>query len=73
MQVKVRIDKLLGKIQPLNKKDDGTARPSALYASVDLCASNKKLGLSSRTPFAETEGAGAAWGSYIHFPIKVSA
>ena len=70
-QVKVRIDKLLGKFGVLNKNDDGSARPSALYASGDLCASNKKLGLTSRTPFAESDGNGASWGAPLLFPIKV--
>ena len=71
--MKVRVDKLLGKFEVLNKNDDGSARPSALYASGDLCASNKKLGLTSRTPFAESNGNGAAWGAALMFPIKVTS
>lgn len=71
-QVKVRVDKLLGKLKVLNKNDDGSARPSALYASGDLCASKKKLGLTSRTPFAESDGSGASWGAPLIFPIKVA-
>ena len=69
-QIKVKVEKLLGKFKVLNKNEDGTARPSALYASGDLCTANKKLGLASRTPFAESDGNGASWGASLDFPIK---
>lgn len=71
-QVRLRIERLLGSFNVLNvNATDGTARPSSLYATADICSSGKPLCLSSRTPFAESAGEDAFWGTCLQFPLKV--
>ena len=70
--MRVRVDRLIGKFKVLNSSSNGeAARPSSLYAVGDLCSGGKMLGLSCQTPFAESSGADAYWGSLLQFPNKV--
>ena len=74
VQVQLRVDRLLGCLPAYREAEaggDGSARPSALCVEGQLCSYGEQaLGIPARTAWAEAGVQGAAWDSWLAFPIK---
>lgn len=73
-QVQLRVDRLLGCLPAYREVDaaagDGGVPPSALCVEGRLCSYGEPLGIPARTVWAEAGTAGAAWDTWLAFPIK---
>ena len=83
-QVRVRIDRLLGRLPVLQHARqaalDGDAdacppesRAPALYVVAALCALGEVLTLPARSPYAPASADGCTWGAWLAFPVKARA
>ena len=74
LQVQVRVDRLLGCLPAYRKAEVGGSaggvRPSALQVEARLCSYGEPLGIPARTPWAEAGSGGAAWDTWLSFPLK---
>jgi hypothetical protein len=80
MQVRVRVDRLLGRLPALQhaRPVDGDAggeeaRAPALYVVAALCALGEVLALRARSPYTPATQDGCTWGAWLTFPIKARA
>ncbi len=80
VQVRVRIDRLLGRLPALQhaRPVDGDAggeeaRAPALYVVAALCALGEVLALPARSPYTPATQDGCTWGAWLTFPIKARA